>query len=170
MKHWLTTLWHIALMRAGPQDLPAGSSSPVLALVMYSTVVLVSGLTDAHTAGLAENIVSMLVTIILPLIVAGSILAARHRPARFGQTVAALFGTGALISLINVPLWFSTQTPIPMPLAVLALIGLFWSLAVDGHIWRNALDCAYAGGLMVAVVILLLQLFVFQAMGNPGVS
>lgn len=170
MKRWLITLWHIALMRAGPQDLPPGSISPGLALVMYSTIVAISGLADARAAEPADIGLSILVTIVLPLVVTVSILAARGRGARFGQTVAALFGTGALISLINIPLWFSTQTPIPAPLVVLALIGLFWSLAVDGHIWRNALDCAYAGGLIVAVVILFLQLFVFQAMGNPGVS
>ena len=75
-----------------------------------------------------------------------------------------------MISLINLPLWLSPQTPIPAPLVMLALIGLFWSLAVDGHIWRNALDCTYAVGLIVPVLILFVQLFVLQAMGNTGVS
>lgn len=174
MKAWLITLWNIALMRAGPQDLPTGRSSPVLAVVLFALVIAVSGLVDTREAGrvdLADSIVaSIVVSIALPLILTASILAARGQSARFGQTAAALFGTGALIGLINIPLAFSSQTPAPAPLAVLALIGLFWSLAVDGHIWRSALDCAYAVGLVVAVVILFLQLFVFQAMANPGVS
>jgi len=170
MKRWLTTLWHIALLRAGPQDLPAGRSSPILAVTMFSLIALVSGLTDARQRAPDEAMVSVVISLVLPLVLTASILAARGRNARYGQTVAALFGTGALISLVNMPLWVSTQTPVPDALVVLALIALFWSLAVDGHIWRNALDCAYAGGLMVAVLILLLQLFVFQAMGHPGVS
>lgn len=170
MNRWLITLWQIALMRAGPQDLPPGSSSPVLALLLYCAVLLVSALADGRTSGLEGLGLSVSVAIVLPLIATATILGARGRGARFRQTVAALFGTGALISLVNVPLWFSTQTPLPTSLVLLALIGLFWSLAVDGHIWRNALDCAYAGGLVVAVLIFLLQLFVFQAMGNPGVS
>jgi len=170
MKRWLITLWQIALMRAGPQDLPGGASSPVLALLLYCAVLLVSGLTDDQSAGLDALGLSISVAILLPLLATAAILGTRQRSARFKQTVAALFGTGALISLINVPLWFSPQAPIPAPLIVLALIGLFWSLAVDGHIWRNALDCTYAVGLIVAVLILFMQLFVFQAMGNPGVS
>jgi len=170
MKSWLITLWQIALMRAGPQDLPGGSSSPVLALVLYCAVVLVSGFIDDRTAALDGLGLSIAVAIVLPLIATAAILRARQRSARFKQTVAALFGTGALISLINLPLWLSPQTPIPAPLVMLALIGLFWSLAVDGHIWRNALDCTYAVGLIVPVLILFIQLFVLQAMGSTGVS
>ena len=170
MKSWLITLWQIALLRAGPQNLPTGVSSPAIALMAYCAILLVSVLTDDRTAGLAEFASSVSVAIVLPLIATVAVLAARERSARFGQTVAALFGAGALISLINIPLWLSAQTPVPAPLVVLALIGLLWSLAVDGHIWRNALDCPYAVGLMVAVVIFISQLFVFQVMGNPGVS
>lgn len=166
MKLWLETIWAIALLRAGPQDLPTGSSSLVLAIAMYSGIVVISGLTDARSAGFTD----LFVSVIVPLVAAASILGVRGLAPRFGQTVAALFGTGALISLVNLPLWFSVQTPIPAPLVVLALVALAWSLAVDGHIWRNALGCSFAGGLMVAVLILFLQMFVFQAMGNPGVS
>lgn len=166
MQHWLTTIWNIALLRAGPQDLPAGGASLLLAVTLYSGIALVSGLIDARSTGLAD----MGVSVVLPLAAAAAVLALRGLTARFGQTVAALFGTGALISLVNIPLWFSAHTPIPAPLVALALVALFWSLAVDGHIWRNALECSYAAGLMVAVLILSLQMFVFQAVGNPGVS
>ena len=68
MKSWLITLWQIALMRAGPQDLPGGSSSPVLALVLYCAVVLVSGLIDDRTAALDGLGLSISVAIVLPLI------------------------------------------------------------------------------------------------------
>jgi len=162
---WLQTLWQIALLRAGPQDLPTGNASMVLAIAMFSGVVVVSGVTDTGSTRMPDFVIA----IVLPTIAAASILGFHGLGARFRQTVAALFGTGALISLINVPLWLSTQSPIPAPVVMLALVGLFWSLAVDGHIWRNALDCSYAGGLMTAVLILFLQLFAFQAMGNPGV-
>lgn len=166
MLRFLETLWRIALLRAGPQDLPSGGAAPTVSITMYICVVVISGLADDRAAGFSD----LFVSIVVPLLAAGSILGLRRATMRFNQTVAALFGTGALISLINIPLWFSAQTPLPAPLVVLALIALFWSLAVDGHVWRNALDCSFAGGLMVAVLILFLQMLVFQAMGNPGVS
>lgn len=163
MSLWLRTLWNIALLRAGPQDLPPGPASPVLAVLVYCGIVMISGLADTRESGFVD----LFVAVILPLALAGVVLAVRRRAARFNQTVAALFGTGAIISLVNVPLWLSTADPVPAPLALLALIGLFWSLAVDGHIWRHALDTSFAGGLMTAVVILLVQLFTFQALGTP---
>ncbi|HKL51585.1 MAG TPA: hypothetical protein VJ908_10480 [Wenzhouxiangellaceae bacterium] len=166
MLHFLETIWRIALLRAGPQDLPPGGAAPTISVAMYICIVTISGLTDERAAGFSD----LFVSIVVPLVAAGSILGLRRAAARFNQTVAALFGTGTLISLVNLPLWFSAQTPLPAPLVMLALIALFWSLAVDGHVWRNALDCSFAGGLMVAVLILVLQLLVFQAMGNPGVS
>lgn len=166
MLRFLETIWRIALLRAGPQDLPGGGAAPAVSVAMYSCIVVISGLADERAAGVAD----LFVSIVVPLVAAGSILWLRRATARINQTVAALFGTGALISLVNIPLWFSTQTPLPAPLVLLALIALFWSLAVDGHIWRNALASSFAGGLMVAVLILFLQMLVFQAIGNPGVS
>lgn len=163
MTLWLRTLWNIALLRAGPQDLPAGPASPSLAVVLYCGIVMISGLADARESGFAD----LFVAVVLPLALTGLVLAVRGRAARLNQTISALFGTGAIISLVNVPLWLSSADPVPATLALLALIGLFWSLAVDGHIWRHALDTSFAGGLMTAVVILLVQLFTFQALGTP---
>jgi hypothetical protein len=52
-----------------------------------------------------------------------------------------------------------------MPFVFMALTGLFWSLAVDGHVWRHSLELPYAGGLGVAVLIFLLQLVILQTIG-----
>ena len=165
MLDFFERLWRIALLRAGPQDLPGGVTAPTISIAMYTCIVVISRLANERTAALSD----LFVSIVVPLIAAGSILGLRRATVRFNQTVAALFGTGAIISLVNVPLWFSTP-PLPAPLVVLALVALFWSLAVDGHVWRNALDCPFAGGLTIAVLILAIQLVVFQAMGSPGVS
>lgn len=166
MLRFLETIWRIALLRAGPQDLPGGGVGPIISILMYTSIVVISGLADERATGFSD----LFVSIVVPLVAAGSILGLRRAASRFNQTIAALFGTGTLISLVNLPLWFSGEAPLPAPLVLLALIALFWSLAVDGHVWRNALDSSFAGGLMIAVLILFLQLLVFQAMGNPGVS
>jgi len=84
-----------------------------------------------------------------------------HAP-RFLQTVAAVFGSGALISLANLPLWLYPGTPVPAPIVLLVMLGLLWSLAVDGHIWRHALELPLPLGVAVAVLILIIQVSVFQ--------
>ena len=111
MLKFLDTIWRIALLRAGPQDLPGGGAAPTVAITMYACIVVISGLADDRAAGYTD----LFVAIVVPLVSAGSILGLRRVGARFNQTVAALFGTGTLISLINIPLWFSTQTPLPAP-------------------------------------------------------
>ncbi|MCA1778272.1 MAG: hypothetical protein LC637_02470 [Xanthomonadaceae bacterium] len=161
MHEWFQTVWKIALLRAGPQDLPASAGSFALALTAYIGIVVISGVLGQRQTGAAE----LLVSLGLPILAAAAVLGLRGRPARFNQTLAALFGSGALISLINLPLWLYSATPIPSALIVLALVGLFWSLAVDGHIWRNALECSFAAGLAIAVLILFAQLFSLQALG-----
>jgi len=166
MLRFLDTIWRIALLRAGPQDLPGGAAAPAFSIAMFICILVIARLADDRAAGFSD----LLVSIAVPLVAAGAILGLRRAMPRFNQTVAALFGTGALISLVNLPLWFFSQVPLPAPLVVLALVALFWSLAVDGHVWRNSLNCSFAAGLMVAVLILCLQMLIFQAMGNPGVS
>ena len=161
MKRWIETIWRIALLRAGPQDLPAGSVSPTLALLAYIGIVVASRAAE----GTAVDAIDLSVSLLLPLALAAGLLWQQGRWARFNQTIGALFGTGALISLINVPLWLSSATPVPAPLVLLALIGLFWSLAVDGHIWRHALERSFGVGVIIAVLILIIQLFAFQALG-----
>ncbi|MDT8410113.1 MAG: hypothetical protein RQ741_10980 [Wenzhouxiangellaceae bacterium] len=162
MQYWLKTIGQIALLRRGPQDLPASPLSLWLALLAYGAIVIVSGLLDRRP----PSGVDLLVSVAVPLAATALLLWLRARPARFIQTAAALFGTGALIGLVNLPLWLSGSTPVPSLFVLLAVAGLFWGLAVDGHIWRNAIECSFAGGVAIAVVILFIQLFIFQALGS----
>ncbi|MGB0513635.1 MAG: hypothetical protein ACPGJE_02200 [Wenzhouxiangellaceae bacterium] len=164
MQRWFATICNIVLLRAGPQDLPCGLASPLLALILFVLVMLASGVIGQSPQPGAPIGAAMLISIGLPLLAVLALLTLRRKPERFNQTTAALFGAGALISLINVPLWLNDTLPVPAPLVMLALLGLFWSIAVDGHIWRNALDIGYAGGVAIAVAILFAQLAAFQGL------
>ncbi len=160
MTDWLRILGRIAVLRAGPQDLPAGSTSLLTALFLYAGIAVGSGSASENPApGL-----DLVIALVVPFACTVVLLALRGVLPRLNQTAAALFGTGALISLLNLPIWFSDAVPMPPALVVLALTALFWSLAVDAHIWRNALELPYAGGLVTAVVILMVQLYTFQAL------
>lgn len=166
MRAWLAQVGRIALLRTGPQDLPASSAALLLAMALWwclTGAMLLFAPEPPPLLDVALTFALQLASIQVVLMIAG-------RPARFGQVAQALFATGALIGLLNLPLWLAAgpigaETSIPGPLVVLALIGLFWSLAVDGHVWRHALELPYAGGIAVAVLVFLLQILVLETIG-----
>lgn len=164
MKAWWQRIWAICLLRAGPQDLPASSTSLALALAAWWGV---SALALAAPGTRVQAADALLLFVAQLAMIAGLLVASR-RSARFLQTAAALFACGAVVSLANVPLWLSTASPPPAGLAVLALAALFWSLAVDAHIWRHALERSYVVGLAVAVVLFVVQLVLLQALGTAS--
>lgn len=162
MRHWFETIWKIALLRAGPQDLPGGIDSTLLALLCFCLILVISG----QLEGQPTDAVDLVVSLGVPLVTAFVLLQLRGHPARLYQTAAALFGSGALISLVNLPLWLSPGQPIATPVALLVMLGLFWSLAVDGHIWRHALDLPYPLGVAVAVLTVIVQASLFQLLSG----
>lgn len=166
MNAWLRKILDIALLRSGPQDLPAALPALLLAIAMWwllTSAMLVLAPEDNRLP-----LGDALVTFALQLLAVGLVLSIAQRSARFNQTAQALFATGALIGLLNLPLWLVAATPVPGPLVGLALVGLFWSLSVDGHVWRHALELSYPGGLAVAVLVFLLQIAALEAIGLGG--
>jgi hypothetical protein len=161
MNAWIDRLVQIALLRAGPQDLPGGTAPLLAALLLWWLLVAPMLLLAPEPLPFADA----LLTFAIQLALVHLVLLVNRRPQRFAQAAQALFGTGALIGLLNLPLWLAPGPPIPMPFVFMALTGLFWSLAVDGHVWRHSLELPYAGGLGVAVLIFLLQLVILQTIG-----
>jgi len=151
------------MLRDGPQDLPPGHAPLVLAVLGYigaSALSMSVGRTPEHPVG----IIALAVT--LPVILVRIVLTLRGHPARWLQTLTALFGTGALLSVLSLPLSLAgSEPPTPVILASLLLFG--WSFAVDAHIWRHALEASFAVGLAVAVVLFTVSMFVINSLAGP---
>lgn len=162
MTAWLSRIVQIALLRAGPQDLPVSSLSLLLACAAWWALTLTMLATAESPPAFSHALIAFGLQLALIL----TVLTLGRGPERFNQTATALFGTGALISLVNLPLWLVSGPPVPVGLVFVALVGLFWSLAVDGHIWRHALGLPYAGGLALAVLLFLIQIVTLQALGS----
>lgn len=164
MLEWFKVVIRILLMQAGPQDLPASRSSLVLSIVLYWMVATTVTVTTNESRGLSL----LLLSFILQLAMVFAVLQMSNRVARFNQTASALFATAALLGLINLPLWLMAEPPMPAGLALLILGGLFWSLAVDGSIWRHALDRSFGMGLSVAVLLFVIHFAIMQSIGPPA--
>ena len=163
MIEWLRTVVQIMFLQAGPQDLPAGRSSLILAFTLYWAVIAIVTISvdDSRGAGLMLLSFALQVTFVL------GVLHLFGRHARFSQTATALFSTAALMGLINLPLWMMAEPPIPTSLAMLILAGLFWSLAIDGSIWRHALERSFGFGLSIAVFLFAIHFVIMQNLSPP---
>lgn len=144
----------ICLLRRNPQDLPTSGLLLALCLLAYalsgmllSTIMLPAP--TAFLAGLADTALLCLLT--------ASVLYLQRLRARVPQTLSALAGTGAILSIVALPVtsWLHSasaagrDTSLP-DLALLAL--LVWSLVVAGHILRHALSTVFIVGLVLAVL------------------
>ena len=81
---------------------------------------------------------------------------------RYLQTLTAMFGTGALLTLLSLPcnLWraqLGEDAPAAaVPNALLFGI-LIWSLVVNGHIYARALSRPFTAGIIIAIAMFFLQ-------------
>lgn len=166
----LQRLIGIALLREGPQNLPASQNLMfVLALataaINYPGIVLYTP--DAQPLlqlGLLLGFNAAFVYIALAL---------RNLRPRFVQSMSALFGTDALISAVALPVLFLLGPPVAGEAgagsgvaAIAFLLLLVWNIAVVNHILRQALDVSRFIGLLITLgYIFGASVFVFMVTG-----
>lgn len=176
MNSLLRLLWRICLLRAGPQDLPYSPALTrgLVVLGVGADLIFVS-LVDASPHDAARMVLSLALLLGLPWL----LLASRGLLPRYAQTLAAFAGTGMIFTLVFLPLaLFAVDLPRPdsgvAPTREQLLVGwlslgLFgWKLALNGHLWKHALDWPRAGGLLLALGLFLLEIGVMRALfGAP---
>lgn len=160
----LSQLLDIILLRRGPQDLPAGRSVLLACLSFY---VLIAAL-SLNIGTTPDNPTAVLVLAAgLPLILVWMVLRVRNRISRWEQTLSALYGTSALLSLITLPLNFTADTEPSGAVVVISLLVFFWSFVVDAHIWRHALELSFAAGLAVAMLLFVISFSIISSLAGP---
>jgi len=151
MSTLLSTLAGILRLRLGPQDLPASWNLTVLMVAVYLGLGMFTGRQqgDEHAAA-----TSLAVTALQYAAVALLLYLSKH-PERLPQTLSALAGTGAMLGLLLFMILSQADPTQEQPLLALAWFSVFfWSLVVDGHIYRHALSITMPQGLLVAVLLL----------------
>lgn len=164
MPELLSRLLAIILLRQGPQDLPAGRSTLLASLGLYMLVAAISLNTGRS---LEHPTLVLLLASGLPLLLVWIVLRLRQRPARWAQTLSALYGTSALLSLANLPLNLQASAEPAAPLVLFSLLIFLWSFMVDAHIWRHALDTSLAGGMAVTVLLFIFSFGFISSVAGP---
>jgi len=144
----------IALHRRGPEDLPASQFLLGLVLVAY---LLVSFVALAVMSATTADVILTLVELVTDLGVVFLLLQFFQKAGRFLQTATAMVGTGAVLSLILVPLlhWDEVLAAPPTELTtprLLILLLFVWSLDIAGFIVSRALGKPYIVGVSIVVV------------------
>jgi len=155
MKELIQLYTQIALLRRGPQDLPASMLLLALTVVGYFVVncIVSTVLPPLPGSWLAQLLVDVAFTFawyVLLLKLAG-------RPERFLQTTTAVFGFQAVLSPMLVTSgWlmrrFAQDTLWQFPVTLMGLALLIWVIAVNSHVVKAALE--WSSSSSVALVIL----------------
>lgn len=151
----------IALLRRGPEDLPASLFLLVATVVANFLVNFGVSLVLPPIAGPWH--MHLVADIVFTLVWCAALLRVFGRPERYLQTTTAVFGYQAVLA----PLWIATAWLAGrfqddelwlVPVAIVGLGMLAWMLAANGRILRSALEQP----MTVCIGLVLLQTFVGQ--------
>jgi hypothetical protein len=150
MSRLLLTFLDMLRLRSGPQDLPASHRLMIVLAVLYIAGGFIAGsvLSDADYAPRAMVAIGIQFGFVILL------LNFKGLGDRIQQTISALAGTGFIFGMVSVYLLSLVDVEKPqVELVAFYMVLFFWSLAVDGHIYRHALSSKMGTGLLVAVTI-----------------
>ena len=164
----LRTYFNICLLRANPQDLPASFNLLAVSLFAYLSANIV---TFSDTVSWTRALVASVADTLLLVALAHSALLIRHLAIRGRQTLAALAGCGAFISIVA---WLATSIAIKAiapeisdmdtsvlrelspnqtrGILIVSLLCVAWFVLVFGHIFREALNLPIVGGVAIAML------------------
>ena len=158
----LKTYLDLCLLRANPQDLPGRNALALAALAAYGLMDVV-GVLDivAPASALMAAAVDTL------MLVAATYLALRWRRLenRISQTLAALAGCGAILSLL---VWaVASLAGEAIPSEWIWVPYLVWYTVVFGHVLRHALSIPMLAGIAASFTYLMLSLIVIKLFIHP---
>lgn len=166
------------LLRRGPQDMPTDWRLLVGLGVAYCSLAFAQ-MSLVAPAGPAIS-QAVLATVLLAAYV-NAILRLRERPARFIQTLSALFLIGSALTLLMLgptsalapflqamaanPSAQAMPQPPAIALFAYMLVGV-WNLVVYGHIYRHALEVPLWTGIGAAVMFEVIFLVCMTVLGG----
>jgi hypothetical protein len=155
------TLFDIIRLRKGPDAIPY---SWILCLVVL-TFWLLAGLAIALSNESMNNedfLNSTFTGVVALACYAAIIVSSGHTP-RLLQTMTAILGCGALISLLYLVETVVVGAFLGEPVTTLiAMLIVFWSVPVEGHIIARAIDRHWYVGIVVAMAVFIFQWFVYD--------
>jgi len=160
----IKTLFDITLLRKGPEDIPA-SWFLFLLIVAFWLFSGLAGVALIKTFDESEYVLG-LYNGLVGILCYASIVILSGRSNRLLQTISAIIGCSALISLAVVAEYVLFMPFLgEFPTSLIATLIVFWSVPVKGHIIARAVDMHWYFGIIIAIIIFSLQFAVINVMG-----
>jgi hypothetical protein len=173
MLAYIRALIKILFRRLGPEDLPDSAFLLGFTFAVYLFLqVTLAWILFGPSLILAKTVaidMSMLVFCLWAVLRLVGYLS------RFRQTLTALLGTSALLSIISAPfsvwrqLTIDTASAAAFPSTVIFGI-MLWALAIDGHILARAFSKPYSVGLIAAVIYFFFHAVVLAQLLQTGIT
>jgi hypothetical protein len=157
MSALVKVFWQIALLRKGPQTLPA---SRELLWLLLAAHWLIGVILVIDTLSLGRALLSgLLGTLIMVALVHGLLITHRHHN-RVTQTLSALAGCEVLLGLFMLLLLVMLHMGSGMQdlVSILWLLLLGWNIAIAAHIFRNALEVTLGMGILFAMGYIIISI------------
>jgi len=161
----IRTLLDIVLLRKGPEDIPRSGVLLVLIVGLWlfsslAAVALIERIDESDFfLGLFSGVVGILCY--------AALVSVSGHASRLLQTISAILGCGALISIAFVAAYVLLLPFIgEQPAGIIANLIGFWSVPVEGHIIARAIERHWYVGILIAITVFVLQLFIFSVMSS----
>jgi len=169
----LGEFFSLCLLHRKPQDLPASGMLLALTLASYTALNVILALdritvVKAMEAGILESLLVTIITFV--------ILGLSHLVNRWMQTLTALAGTGCIMSLLALPIYYGSSyagsDALLRTILLLSYLGLLiWNIVVMAHILRHALDTSFVSGIIFAMIyIVITSIIINLAVPELGVA
>lgn len=155
-------IWQIALLRQGPQVLPASTVLLWLALALHWVTGVLLGV---FSYPLLEAMLSALAGTLIMAAVVHTLLLVYRKHHRLLQTLTALAGCEAMLGLLGLPptaLFYAGAQDIA---AMLTLLLLGWNTAIAAHIFRHAIGVTLGMGFFYAITYTLISIMLGNLVG-----
>ena len=151
--------FEICRLNKGPQDIPASKNLLTLCLVVYG---LLSVQLTVFSQPIEKAVLAGILEVALIIIFSLALLQISGKIERWVQMVTALAGTGIIISILAIPLYFFIGIGIGEGgmvasggVNILGLLFLtvlaFWNICIMGHILRHAIGVNMFSGIILAI-------------------
>jgi hypothetical protein len=165
----LKFFFELALLRRGPQDLPA--SSALLVLLAALSVVIGSANGAEIFGGLRPALGANLLDLLLTMLLLFVLLQIRGHLPRWQQTATAFFGLGVLVGLIMLAVRRPAELFGITPLAVLVeLVLAVWLHVALGNVLRHALGIPLLAGVVIVFAYTILAFNIIARFFPPAIG
>ena len=161
----IQTLIDIMRLRKGPEAIPHSQVVLVVVVMLWVVADLISVAASPNVA-MDRRIVGWLVTLVA-LVIYGLIVLFYRRSERLLQMMSAIIGCGAIFTfMLTIILGTSGQLPDESALQIGFIMAVFfvmlWSVVVEGHILASTIEQPRIVGLMIALAVFLLQIYLLE--------